>query len=56
MASRSLKVTPNVTRTHGRNRGSYSRPRCPRCGNQGHCKKLNELKGWCGNCQQGFSL
>lgn len=46
-------VTPKGS--HRTTTGVYVRDRCPRCGNQSRCKRLSELRAWCGTCQAGFA-
>ena len=51
-----LKVVQVVKQYSKRaGKGVYVRDRCPTCGNQAHCKRLSDLRAWCGNCQQGFA-
>lgn len=43
-------------RHKAKHKTAYRRPKCPRCSDQAHCRRLNDAKGWCGRCQQGFPL
>lgn len=53
----SLRITENLRKTSRPKpaKGVYCRDRCPRCGTQARCKRLSDLKAWCGDCQKGFN-